>query len=92
MDLTFLVGGGILASVIIQTLKALLGKVEGRWGSLVTLLVLLAASFGIAGLGAAFKLLPQQIIDATLAVFATAVVVYETLYKAIYVNGIKDAT
>lgn len=89
MDITFLLGGGILASLIVGTLKEVFGKVEGRWGKTVTLVVLFAASCGVAGLGAAFKLLPQNIAESVLSVFTTGITLYEVFYKAIYLNGIK---
>lgn len=84
-----LFGAGAGAMVLVQLVKKLLGKIEGKYGTLITQAVLLAASFGVALLGVAFKLLPQDIVIAVAGVFGSAMAVYEVLWKGLCQQAIK---
>jgi len=88
-DLSFLLGGSVVAVLAVQILKDLYGKVSQRWGSLIAQLSLLIVSFAVAGIGAAFQFLPPQIIETTGIIFASAMAIYEVLYKALYQQAIK---
>ena len=86
MDLTTLAGAGLVASLLVQLAKIIVGKIEGRWGAVATQVILLCASFCVAGIGTALKLLPPQIIQTTLSVLVSGMAIYEIGYKAIYQN------
>jgi hypothetical protein len=90
LDVTFLLGSSVVAVLIVKLLKDLLGKVEGRWGALVSQLTLLVVAFGVAGAGVLFQKLPPEIIETTLLVFASAMTIYEVFWKAIYEKVIKN--
>jgi len=89
MDITTLAGAGLVASLLVQLAKLLLGKIDGKWGATVTQVVLLFASFCVAGIGVALKLLPPEIIETTIGVAVSGMAIYEICYKAIYQNLIK---
>jgi hypothetical protein len=88
-DVTFLLGSSVIAVLCVQVLKDLLGKVENRWGSLISQLTLLVVSFGIAGFGVLFNRLPPEIINTTVLIFASAMAIYEVCFKALYQKAIK---
>jgi len=89
MDITTIAGGAIVASLLVQVVKVIGGKIEGRWGSLVSQVVLLLASFFVAGVGAAIKLLPPEILNTTITIAVSGMAVYEVVWKAIYKEGIR---
>ena len=90
MDISFLLGGSVVAVLLVQLIKTAYGKVEGRFGSLITQLIVLAASFIVAGAGMAFRLLPPQIIQVTTEITVGAIAIYEILYKAIFVQALQN--
>lgn len=90
MDITFLLGSSAVAVVLVQGLKYLYGKVSDRYGALVAQLTLLAVSFCVAGIGAGLQLLPPEILETTLVVFASAIAIYEVFVKALWQKAIKD--
>lgn len=85
---TSLVGTGLVSSLFLQAFKQLLNKVSARYGSLATQILLLVISFVVALGAIAFNLLPQNIVEATLATFASAIAVYEILWKALFQQAI----
>ncbi|MFA5652273.1 MAG: hypothetical protein WC933_02825 [Candidatus Paceibacterota bacterium] len=89
IDIGFLLSGSVVAVLLVQVLKDLFGIVSKRWGALLAQFTLLVISFGIAGVGVLFQKLPPEIIESTFAVFASAMVVYETIWKAIWKDAIK---
>lgn len=89
MDILALSGGGLVASLIIQLVKKYAGKVEGRYGKLITQALLLVACFAVAGIGAGVKLLPPEIINTTIAIFVSGMAIYQIAYKGIYEGAIK---
>lgn len=89
MDTTFLLGSSLVAVLIVQVLKDLFGKLQGRFGAIWTQVILLAVSFGVAGIGVLIHGLPPEIINITGIIFASSIAIYEILYKAIYQQAIK---
>lgn len=89
MDLSFLLGSSVIAVLLVQVGKDLLGRISNRWGALASQVTLLIVSFVLAGIGAFFQVLPQQIVTTTTTIFASSMVLYEVLYKALYVGVIK---
>jgi len=89
MSLTSMVGGGLVASLLLAVLKKILGKLEGRWGRLATQVVLLCFSFAVVGVGLAVNLLPEEISSAIWMVFASGIALYDVFYKSLYKKGIK---
>ena len=86
---TFLAGGSLVASLLVQLLKQGLSSISERWGALVTQAVLLVISLIIAGLLTASSLLPEAWLTTAGIVFMGAVTLYEVLYKAVWNNLIK---
>ena len=89
LDISTLAGFSLVASIIVGLLKAWFGKIEGRFGKLATLALLLMASFAVAGLGIGFKYLPNDIVEVVYAIFVGGVAIYQVFYKAIYQQSIK---
>ena len=89
MDITTLAIPSVVVVLLVQILKDLVGKVSARWGALAAQLTLLAVSLVVAGFLGFFQLLPATYINGVIAIFASAMVVYEVAYKAIYLDAIK---
>ncbi len=89
MDISFLLGGSVLAVLLVQILKDVLGKVSNRYGALISQITLLIVAFGIAGVGVLLQLLPPDVLTATGTIFVSAMACYEVLYKSIYQQVIK---
>lgn len=89
INIDFILGGSVVAVLLVQILKAIIGKIEGRYGTLLTQFILLCVSFFIAGLGAVIKLLPPEILQGTIDVAVGAVAIYEVIYKGIWQQAIR---
>lgn len=87
--ITFLGGGSLVASLIVQILKKALTGIADRWGALVTQAVLLGVSLLIAGLLTASTLFPESWLMTAGLIFTGAIALYEVLYKAVWNNLIK---
>lgn len=83
---SFIGGGSLVASLLLQSLKGVLDNVESKWGSLVKQIALFIISLTIAGVLTASTLLPESWLMVTGAIFTGAVSLYEVFYKAIYKN------
>lgn len=84
--LSFIGGGSLVASLLLQSLKGVLDQVESKWGDLVKQIVLFVISLAVAGVLTASTLLPESWLMVTGAIFAGSVSIYEVFYKAIYKN------
>jgi len=89
MTLATLVIPAVVATLLTQIGKQLLGKVSAKWGALASQITLLIVAFGVAGVGAFFQFLPDAWVQSTLTVFASAMVLYEIFYKSLYKKVIK---
>ena len=89
MNISFLLSGSVVAVLLVQILKSLLGKISDRYGALISQITLLVVAFAVAGAGVLFQMLPTDILTAAGAIFASAMVVYEVLVKALYQQAIK---
>lgn len=89
LDLSTLAGFSLVASLVVGLLQSWLGKIEGRFGKLATLALLLVASFAVAGIAIGFKYLPNNIAETIIQLFAGAIAIYQVFYKAIYLGAIK---
>jgi len=81
--LTFLGGGSLAATLIIQLAKKLWADVETRYGSLVTQLALLIVSAVIAVAMWYMQFLPANFVENAGIIFAGAITLYDVFYKAI---------
>jgi len=90
MDITFLLGSSVVAVLVVQILKDVVGKIEGRFGKLYTQLLLLSVSFAVAGIGSLVGKLPPEILQITGIIFASGMAIYEVVYKALYEKAIKN--
>jgi hypothetical protein len=83
--LSFLLGGSVLATLVVGSLKNFLKeKINDRYGSLAVLVVLFLVSLVIAGLGYTWELLPVNITYAIGIIFTSAITVFQVFYKALY--------
>jgi uncharacterized membrane protein YfcA len=89
LDLPTLAGFSAVASLVVGLLQSWLGKIEGRFGKLATLALLLIASFAVAGIGIGFKYLPNNIVEVVYAIFVGGIAIYQIFYKAIYQQSIR---
>lgn len=92
MDFTLLAqlsGFGLVASLLVQALKTIYGGLSERFGALISQLVLLAVSLVVAAVAAYLNYLPVQFTEGVLAIFATAIVIYEFVYKAVIQQAIR---
>lgn len=78
-----LFGTGAAAMLIVQLVKKGLTAISNRYGALVTQVVLLGVSFVVALGAMALRLLPQDILISAGAVFASAMAIYEILWKGL---------
>ena len=90
MDIQLLLGSSAIAVLWVQIAKDLLGRISGRWGALIAQLSLLVVSFAIAGVGALVGVMPPEFVETTMTIFVSAIAIYETLYKNIYLKVIKN--
>ena len=85
---TFLLGSSLVALLLVQVLKELFTKVSARWGALIAQVLLLVVSIVVAGIGILFGQLSPRVLETVIAVFGSAMVMYEVFYKAIYQKAI----
>ncbi len=78
-----LFGSGAAAMLLVQVVKQFLGSISDRYGTLVTQIVLLVVSFGVAAGAMALNLLPHDTLVAVGGVFASAMAIYEILWKGL---------
>lgn len=85
MDFTFLVGGSVLATLIVGSLKNFIeNNVEERYGRLAVLGVLFLVSLVIAGIGYAWNWLPTNITYTIGIIFGSAITIVQLFWKALY--------
>lgn len=81
---------GIIVSVVVGLLKKVITDyISPRFGSLGVQLFVLLVSFAVAGFGAGLSLLPAEILSTTALIFASAISVYEVVWKALFEETIK---
>lgn len=89
MDFTFLLGGSLLAMLIVGSLKNFIEKnIEERYGRLAVLGVLFLVSLVIAGLGYAWNWLPTNITYTVGIIFGSAITIIQVIWKALYQESI----
>lgn len=84
-----LLGGGLVAMLLVQLGKKALKHLNDRYGALATQLMLLAASVFVAVGGWLTRFLPPEFLQTTIAIFASGMLIYEILYKAFWVEAVK---
>jgi hypothetical protein len=84
-----LAGAGLVATLLVSVLKNAYKGLSDRYGALISQVVLLIVSVLIALAGAYIKLLPANVLEFALGVFASAMALYEIAYKAIFEQAIK---
>lgn len=94
MDLALWLGGSsVLAVVVVQLIKGFItGVIKPRWGALGVQIVLFIVALIIASIGLWVKVLPENILATAGTIFATAMVIYEVLGKAIISEAIMGKT
>lgn len=86
--ITTLTGSGIVAALILQFAKQLWADASARFGSLFTQIGLLVICIIIAILAYFFNFLPTNIVVFITGTFATAITIYETVYRAVIQQAI----
>jgi len=84
MDISFLLGGSVVAVLLIQVIKDITGKMEGKLGRLWTQVIVLCVSFAVAGVGVWVGKFPPFVLEVTGVVFTTTIAIYEVLFKALW--------
>jgi hypothetical protein len=89
----FLGGSSVLAVIVVQLIKGFItGVIKPRWGALGVQIILFVVALIIATLGLWVKVLPENILATAGTIFATAMVIYEVLGKAIISEAIMGKT
>lgn len=83
-----LLGGGLVAMLLVQLGKKLLKSVNDRYGALATQALLLVASILVAVAGWFINLLPAEFVQTTVTIFASGMIVYEVLWKALFKEAV----
>lgn len=91
MDIaTFLGGSSIIAVILIGLLKKWIkDTIEPRFGDLGIQLVLLAIAFALVGIGYGWMNISKPVLTLVGQIFASAMVIYQVLIKAIWTKVIK---
>jgi hypothetical protein len=90
-DPEVIVGSGIVASLLLAIITKLLGKIEGRFGSLITQLALLIFCIIVVSVVYAFNVfIPENILKVIWFIFSSGIAFYEVIFKSIYQKAIKN--